>query len=66
MEKASANGPVTRTSLMTALNAEDYKGITTTIKFQKNGEVEAANLVVNLFQQKAGVIKGLGDINKAS
>jgi branched-chain amino acid transport system substrate-binding protein len=65
LTKASASGPATRTSLETALNAEDFKGITTTIKFQKNGEVEASNLVVNLFQQQAGVIKGLGDINTA-
>ncbi len=58
--------PVTRTSLMTALNAENFKGITTTIKFQKNGEVVANNLIVNLFEQKNGQIVGLGDINKAT
>jgi branched-chain amino acid transport system substrate-binding protein len=58
--------PVTRTSLMTALNAENYKGITTTIKFQKNGEVLASNLIVNLFTQKNGQIVGLGDINKSN
>ena len=58
--------PVTRTSLMTALNAENYKGITTTIKFQKNGEVLASNLIVNLFEQKNGQIVGLGDINKSN
>ncbi len=63
IEKASSSGTVTRTSLMTALNAADYPGITTTIKFQSDGEVEASNLVVNLFQQKNGVIKGLGNIN---
>jgi len=66
MNKASASGPVTRTSLLTALNNEDYKGITTTIKFQPNGEVEAANLVVNLFQEKNNQIVGIGDINKQS
>jgi branched-chain amino acid transport system substrate-binding protein len=64
INRASASGPVTRTSLMTALNASDFKGITTTIKFQSNGEVEASNLVVNLFRQEGGVIKGLGDINQ--
>jgi branched-chain amino acid transport system substrate-binding protein len=58
--------PVTRTSLMTALNAENYKGITTTIKFQKNGEVLASNLIVNLFTQKNGTIVGVGDINKSN
>lgn len=59
------SGAVTRTSLLTALNAANFQGITTTIKFQPNGEVAAQNLVVNLFQQKAGKIVGLGDINKA-
>ncbi|MFN2563366.1 MAG: branched-chain amino acid ABC transporter substrate-binding protein [Jatrophihabitans sp.] len=66
MDKASANGPVTRTSLLTALNAEDFQGITTSIKFQPNGEVEAKNLVVNLFQEKNNQIVGIGDINKQS
>jgi branched-chain amino acid transport system substrate-binding protein len=63
ISKASASGPATRTSVMTALNAEDFKGITTEIKFQANGEVVPQNLIVNLFQQKAGVITGLGNIN---
>jgi branched-chain amino acid transport system substrate-binding protein len=66
INKASANGTVTRTSLLTALNAEDFQGITTRIKFQPNGEVEAANLVVNLFQEKNNQIVGIGDINKQS
>jgi branched-chain amino acid transport system substrate-binding protein len=64
INKASANGTVTRTSLLTALNAEDFQGITTRIKFQANGEVEASNLVVNLFQEKNNQIVGIGDINK--
>ena len=42
----------------------DYKGITTTIKFQSNGEVEQQ--VINLYQQKNGVITLVGDIKKAS
>jgi branched-chain amino acid transport system substrate-binding protein len=62
--KASASGTVTRTSLLTALNNENFQGITTTIKFQANGEVEASNLVVNLFQEKNNQIVGVGDINK--
>ena len=65
MKNAASSGPVTRVSLLKALNAENYKGITATIKFQSNGEVEAANLVVNLFRQQNGEIKGLGDINQA-
>ncbi|MCU1655616.1 MAG: branched-chain amino acid transporter substrate-binding protein [Pseudonocardiales bacterium] len=64
ISKAAASGPVTKSSLMTALNAENFQGITTTIKFQSNGEVEATNLIVNLFQQKSGAITGLGNINK--
>jgi branched-chain amino acid transport system substrate-binding protein len=63
INKASASGTVTKASLLTALNAEDFTGITTQIKFQSNGEVEAKNLVVNLFQQKNGAIVGLGNIN---
>jgi branched-chain amino acid transport system substrate-binding protein len=66
INKASASGTVTRTSLLTALNNENYQGITTTIKFQANGEVEASNLVVNLFQEKNNQIVGVGDINKQS
>jgi branched-chain amino acid transport system substrate-binding protein len=64
IDKASSSGAVTRTSLLTALNAEDFKGITTEIKFQANGEVAASNLIVNLFQEKGGQIVGIGDINK--
>jgi branched-chain amino acid transport system substrate-binding protein len=64
MSKAEASGAITRTSILTALNGEDFKGITTTIKFQANGEVVPSNLIVNLFQQKNGKIVGLGDINK--
>jgi branched-chain amino acid transport system substrate-binding protein len=64
IDKASASGPVTRTTLLSAVNAEDFKGITAEIKFEANGEVVAANQVVNLFQEKGGKIVGIGDINK--
>jgi branched-chain amino acid transport system substrate-binding protein len=64
MSKAEASGPVTRTSLMTALNAEDYTGITTEIKFAANGELQASSLTVNLYRQENGVIKSLGNINE--
>jgi branched-chain amino acid transport system substrate-binding protein len=64
ISKASASGPATRTSVLTALNAEDFAGITTQIKFQANGELQTTSLVVNLFQQKAGAITGLGNINE--
>ncbi len=64
IDRASKSGPVTRTTLMKAVNESNYKGITATIQFQKNGEVTATNLVVNLFTQKSGKIVGLGDINQ--
>jgi branched-chain amino acid transport system substrate-binding protein len=64
MSKAEASGSITRQSVLTALNAEDFQGITTTIKFQSNGEVVPSNLIVNLFQQKNGQIVGLGNINE--
>lgn len=64
ISKAEASGSVTRTSVLTALNAEDFTGITTQIKFGPDGEVVAENLIVNLFQQKNGVISSLGDINQ--
>jgi branched-chain amino acid transport system substrate-binding protein len=64
MSKAESSGGISRDTVLTALNAEDYQGVTTTIKFQSDGEVVPSNLIVNLFQQKNGVITGLGDITK--
>jgi branched-chain amino acid transport system substrate-binding protein len=64
IKKASASGPATRTSVMTALNSEDFQGITTQIKFQANGELQSTSLIVNLFQQKNGAITGLGNIKE--
>ena len=64
MSKAEANGGISRATVLTALNAEDFPGVTTTIKFQSDGEVVPSNLIVNLFQQKNGAIVGLGDITK--
>jgi len=62
ISKAAASGTVTRTSVLTAINAEDYQGITTAIKFEADGEIVPTSLIVNLFQQKNGVITGLGNI----
>jgi hypothetical protein len=50
--------------VMSALNSEDFQGITTQIKFQSNGELQSTSLIVNLFQQKNKVIKGLGNIKE--
>jgi branched-chain amino acid transport system substrate-binding protein len=64
ISKASASGTATRTSVLTALNAENFQGVTTQIAFQANGELKSTSLIVNLFQQKAGVITGLGNIQQ--
>ena len=60
IKAAAASGTVSRASVETAVNALDYKGITTTIKFLPNGEVAIAT--VNLYEQKNGKIVELGDI----
>jgi hypothetical protein len=59
----AASGPVTRQAVWDGVNSTTYSGITTTIKFQPNGEVEQQ--VINLYQQKAGKIGLLGDITKS-
>jgi branched-chain amino acid transport system substrate-binding protein len=64
IQKAAASGTATRASVLTALNAADFEGITTHIKFESNGELATSNLVVNLFKQDAGKIVGVGDINE--
>ena len=51
-------------SVWDAVNKLDYKGITTEVKFQPNGEVEAQ--VINLYQQKNGKILLVGNITSAS
>jgi branched-chain amino acid transport system substrate-binding protein len=59
---AQKAGGVTRASVETAVNALDYTGITTTVKFTPTGEV--AQATVNLYEQKNGAIVLLGDISK--
>ncbi len=59
---AQKAGAVTRAAVETAVNALDYTGITTTVKFTPTGEV--AQATVNLYEQKAGAIVLLGDITK--
>jgi branched-chain amino acid transport system substrate-binding protein len=61
IKTAAASGPVTRAAVEKAVNALDYPGITTTIKFQPNGEVTQAT--VNLYEQVAGKINFLGNIS---
>ena len=59
----NAGGTPTRASVWDAVNKVDYKGITTEVKFQPNGEVEAQ--VINLYQQKGGKILLVGNITSA-
>jgi branched-chain amino acid transport system substrate-binding protein len=64
IKAAVAKGTPTRQTVEDAINALDYKGITTTVKFQPNGEVSQAT--VNLYEQKNGKIVELGDILQQS
>jgi branched-chain amino acid transport system substrate-binding protein len=66
IKAAKKAGSVTRESVAKAITDLDYKGITTTIKFQQNGELEEKSQVINLFEQKAGAIKVVGDIREQS
>jgi branched-chain amino acid transport system substrate-binding protein len=59
---AKSAGGITKTSVETAVNALDYKGITTEVKFETNGEVVATAQTVNLFKQQSGKIKLLGNM----
>jgi len=60
IKAAASQGTVTRQSVEAAINATDYKGITTDIQFQSNGEVKQAT--VNLYTDKNGQIVQLGNI----
>lgn len=63
--KAAGPNP-TRTSVEQQVNNADYKGITATIKFQSNGDLESKGQVVNLYHQVNGQIKVIGDIKQQS
>jgi branched-chain amino acid transport system substrate-binding protein len=64
IKAAKAGGGVTRENVSKQIGSLDYKGITTTIKFQSNGELEEAGQVINLFTQKGGKISVIGDIRQ--
>jgi len=64
IKTAAKAGTPTRQTVEDAVNNLDYKGITTTVKFDKTGEVDAAAQVVNLFQEKGGKIVLLGNIKQ--
>lgn len=63
IKAAKDKGTLNRQAVWDAVNAIDFKGITTQIKFQPNGEVEAQ--IINLYQQKDGKILLTGDITKS-
>jgi branched-chain amino acid transport system substrate-binding protein len=62
IKTAAKAGTPTRQSVNDAVNALDYKGITTTVKFDKTGEVDQSAQTVNLYTQKAGKIVLMGNI----
>jgi branched-chain amino acid transport system substrate-binding protein len=62
IKSAAGSGGATRASVLAAVNKLDYKGITTEVKFQSNGEVDASVQTVNLYQQKDGSIQLIGNI----
>jgi len=62
IKTAAKNGTPTRATVEDAVNNLDYKGITTTVKFDKTGEVDQSAQVVNLFEEKDGQIVLLGNI----
>lgn len=66
IKAAKGAGSVTRESVAQAIKDLNYKGITTTIKFQANGELEESSQVINLFEQKNGAISVVGDIREQS
>ncbi|MEP6851528.1 MAG: branched-chain amino acid ABC transporter substrate-binding protein [bacterium] len=63
IKDAAAKGDVTRKSLNDAVNALNYTGITTTIKFGSNGELDGTP-PVNLYIQQNGAIKSIGLISE--
>jgi branched-chain amino acid transport system substrate-binding protein len=64
IKDAQSKGKVTRQSVEEAVNALDFQGITTHVKFLKNGEVEQQ--VINLYKDTNGQVRGVGDIKQAS
>ncbi|WP_194908656.1 branched-chain amino acid ABC transporter substrate-binding protein [Catenulispora rubra] len=62
IKDAAATGAPTRAGVEAALNAIDFKGITSEIKFQSDGDVAASVQTVNLYQQRDGAITELGNV----
>ena len=66
IKTAAKSGTPTRQTVLDAVNKLNYKGITTTVKFDKTGEVDASAVTVNLFTEKGGKIVLLGNIKEQS
>jgi branched-chain amino acid transport system substrate-binding protein len=66
IKSAAASGTPTRASVEAAVAATDYKGITTTIKFQSDGDLESSVQTVNLFTDKNKQIVQIGNIQDQS
>jgi branched-chain amino acid transport system substrate-binding protein len=64
IKTAAKSGTPTRKAVGDAVNQLDYKGITTTVKFDPSGELAASSQIINLFTQKNGQITILGDIKE--
>jgi branched-chain amino acid transport system substrate-binding protein len=64
IKTAAKDGTATREAVEKAVDALDYKGITTEVKFDKTGEVDQSAQVVNLFKQEGGKIVLLGNIKE--
>jgi branched-chain amino acid transport system substrate-binding protein len=62
IKTAAGSGTPTRASVESAVTALDYKGITTTVKFQADGDLQSSVEVVNLYTDKGGNIVELGNI----
>lgn len=64
IKTAAASGTPTLASVETAVNALDYHGITTTIKFQSDGDLLSSVQTVNLYKDEKGNFVQLGNIQK--
>jgi branched-chain amino acid transport system substrate-binding protein len=62
IKTAAASGTPTRATVEAAVNATDYKGITTQIKFGSDGDLLSTAEVVNLYKVENGNIVELGNI----
>jgi branched-chain amino acid transport system substrate-binding protein len=62
IKTASASGTPTRASVLTAVKGTSYKGITTTIKFQSDGDLNSSVQTVNLYKVENDNIVQLGNI----